>query len=94
METTLIHMSTDDDGSLPNEEMIRGWMLKHYPATKIEVLPGKGSQVLVDYLNAGPQNTMVVMGAYGRSGLSRLMHRSLADDVIEKTRASVFIVHE
>jgi hypothetical protein len=94
MDTRLVHISNDEGTTLPHEEMIRGWMLKHYPATNAEVLTGKGKQVLIDYLNSCPGNTMVVMGAYGRSDLSRLLHRSLADEVIEKTRAAVFIVHE
>lgn len=94
METNLIHFSADEEAKLPHEQLIHGWVQKHYPATKTSLLQGKGRRKLIDYLNEGSANTMIVLGAYGRSGLSRLMHKSLADDVIEKTQASVFIVHE
>jgi len=94
METTLVHICPDTGSKLPHEEMIQGWISKHYPSTSTELLQGKGYQPLVDYLNASNKETLVVMGAYGRSGLSRLMHKSLADNIIEKTKSAAFIVHE
>jgi len=36
---------------------------------------------------------MVVMGAFGRSGVSMFFKESLADVVLRETRLSLFIVH-
>jgi nucleotide-binding universal stress UspA family protein len=49
---------------------------------------------LVSFVRKNDQQTIVVMGAYGRNAVSRLFHRSLSNVVIEETNALVFIMHE
>jgi len=36
----------------------------------------------------------VVMGAFGRSAISRLFHRSLSNVILEDTKVSLFTTHK
>ncbi|MBS1605494.1 MAG: universal stress protein [Bacteroidetes bacterium] len=38
--------------------------------------------------------TIVVMGAYGRTAVSRLFRQSLSNTILQKTNASLFVTHE
>jgi len=50
--------------------------------------------VLADFANKFSDGPMIVMGAYGRSALSRILRQSLANSILEKTKAFLFITHE
>ena len=60
----------------------------------VEVLPGKPSEVLPAFVAHHGGTPLVVMGAYGRTAVSRFFRQSLADAVMEKTDASLFTTHE
>jgi hypothetical protein len=79
---------------IKNKEFINGWLADHYPKLNIDQLGGNDKEDFINYLRQFPDNTMVVMGAYGRSGLSRLFHSSFADKVLSDTRTSLFSAHK
>jgi nucleotide-binding universal stress UspA family protein len=94
IDTSIIYLTSSLETSIPSQEKIIAWISQHFNRIKIETIPGNIEMNLIDYINSTSENSLVVMGAYGRSTLSRLIHNSLADIVIEKTEASVFIMHE
>jgi nucleotide-binding universal stress UspA family protein len=93
LDTSVIYLASSIE-TIPSEEKITAWISQHFNRIKIQTIPGNIEKNLIDYINSNSENSLVVMGAYGRSTLSRLIHNSLADIVIEKTKASVFIMHE
>jgi nucleotide-binding universal stress UspA family protein len=58
------------------------------------VLTGDAETKLLDYLKLSGDNAVVVMGAYGRSALSRMFHQSLSNRIIQEVNIPVFITHQ
>ena len=75
------------------EDLIKEWLPLHYPNAKIEILKGSAKEELADYINKHP-NALVIMGAFGRSSLSRIFKESLANSILKKTNAPIFIAHD
>jgi nucleotide-binding universal stress UspA family protein len=57
-------------------------------------LSGNLDKKLIEFLDEHTENTMVVMGAYGRSAISRLFNPSLSNIILEQSRTSLFIAHD
>ncbi|MEO7046459.1 MAG: universal stress protein [Ferruginibacter sp.] len=68
-------------------------ILQKFTNVKSISLSGNTEQKLIEFLNGHTEKTMVVMGAYGRSAISRLFKPSLANVIINQTRTSLFIAH-
>lgn len=66
---------------------------KHFTNLSVEILHGKPKEAISTYIKAHSENAVVVMGAYGRSALSRLFHQSMADDILRNYQVAVFIAH-
>ena len=91
--TFLLEISSRE-GKLDHQDYLKDWLPRHFENVVVEVLPGKASEILPAFINRQTGPTMVVMGAYGRTAVSRLFRQSLANAVIEKTASSLFITHE
>jgi nucleotide-binding universal stress UspA family protein len=61
---------------------------------EIVSLSGNLEKKLIEFLDEHIENTMVVMGAYGRSAFSRLFNPSLSNVILERSRTSLFIAHD
>ncbi len=57
-------------------------------------LDGNAGQVTEDFLTALNGHILVVMGAFGRSAVSRFFHKSLAESVMKEKNVSLFIAHK
>jgi hypothetical protein len=68
------------------------WLQNHYSSLGFEALAGDSNDKLFDYLFK-KKNVFIVMGAYGRSSLSRFFHRSHADRLIRTVTQPLFISH-
>jgi nucleotide-binding universal stress UspA family protein len=78
---------------IENKEFVNEWVGRHFQNVTIHPLEGNEKEVFVDFLQQFPDNALVVMGAFGRSALSRLIHPSFAGRVLHKSRASLFLAH-
>ncbi len=56
-----------------------------------EVLVGKAADEIVDYANKHPFN-IIVMTTHGRSGLSRWVYGSVADNVLQEVSSPVLLI--
>ena len=56
-----------------------------------EVLTGKATDAIVDYANKNPFN-LIVMTTHGRSGLSRWVYGSVAENVLQGVSSPVFLL--
>ncbi|MEO5889637.1 MAG: universal stress protein [Ferruginibacter sp.] len=77
---------------LEYDDLIREWLPLHYSNAKIEIIKGETKNELTNYIN-GLSNPLIVMGAFGRSSLSRFFKESLANFIITQTNAPIFIAH-
>ncbi|WP_143306428.1 universal stress protein [Chitinophaga vietnamensis] len=78
---------------LPEEKRrLREWLCKYYDNAEFKVLEGDPDTQLFTYLMKS-KRTLVVMGAYGRSVVSRFFHQSHADLLMRSLAFPVFIAH-
>jgi len=92
LPATLVHVS-DKNRQLPEEKYIRSWLSLHYREVEYKILNGNIQHELVNYTRSSP-DSLVVMGSFGRTTLSRFFHKSLANYIVEEGRCSLFITHE
>jgi len=68
------------------------WLKAHYSDLHFEGLKGNSDNVLFDHLFKR-QNMFLVIGAYGRTALSRFFRHSAADLAIKTITQPIFIAH-
>ncbi|MDQ0110218.1 hypothetical protein SAMN05660909_05510 [Chitinophaga terrae (ex Kim and Jung 2007)] len=83
-----------NDSDIPTVERKRiiNWLSQHFESSDIVTLKGGGEQTLFDYL-LKKKSALIVMGAYGRSMVSRLFRHSYADLLIKTLPYPLFITH-
>ncbi|MBN8850375.1 MAG: hypothetical protein BGO55_32310 [Sphingobacteriales bacterium 50-39] len=94
LPTFLITIAANEKKGIAHGDMLKHWAPYHFQNLQVEVLSGRPAGVLPGFINHHDGTPIVVMGAYGRSSISRLFHQSLANAVLEKTSASLFTTHE
>ena len=77
---------------LEYDDLIREWLPLHYPNAKIKIIRGETKSELTNYINS-LANPLIIMGAFGRSSLSRFLKESLANYIMTQTNAPIFIAH-
>jgi len=91
--TFLVYANTDKNKDFPDKILIEELTARHYSDLtlhKMDVKPG-------DYLSAwitGQNSAMLICGAYGRTGLSKLFKKSFVRDIIASHSLPVFIFHQ
>lgn len=94
LPSTVLSINPKGDNGLRYDDYLNDWLPHHFPILEKQVLQGNLQRELVNFIHRNNDQSMVVMGAYGRNAVSRLFHRSLANIVVEETNALVFIMHE
>ena len=92
LPTVFVSVVPSDVLDIEYREEISSWLQHHFPQVSLEILQGAVKEVLPQFINRF-SNVLVVMGAYGRSGLSLLFKESMASVVTNQTQSSVFIAH-
>ncbi|MBO9729685.1 MAG: universal stress protein [Chitinophaga sp.] len=90
-KATIVQVNNEDIPTAERKRIIT-WLSRHFESSDIVTLKGKSEPALFDYL-LKKQDTLVVMGAYGRSIVSRLFKRSHADLLIKTLAYPLFITH-
>jgi nucleotide-binding universal stress UspA family protein len=68
------------------------WLQTHYSSVSFEAIKDDSNEKLFSHL-FGKRNVIIVMGAYGRTGLSRFFKHSRADLLISTIIQPFFIAH-
>ena len=91
-KVVVLRVDEEGDWADTDKQNLNEWMQYHYSMVGYEVMKGNTQDRLFDYLFKR-KNVFVVMGAYGRSGLSRLFRASQADLLIKTITQPIFISH-
>ncbi|WP_153798379.1 universal stress protein [Foetidibacter luteolus] len=89
---TVLQVQEDDTTATLEKYNFKEWLKKHYNLTVFEIIRGQAEAELFSYLFK-KKNTFIVMGAYGRSSISRLFSPSHADLLIKTLTHPFFIAH-
>jgi hypothetical protein len=82
-----------DVDELQYEDLVNEWLPLHYPTAEIKILKGEPKKELTHFINSY-SNSLVILGAFGRSSLSRFFKESIAYSFLEETTATLFLAHE
>jgi len=93
LNTTILNVNRTSSNHLPKNRDIKDLSKQHFKNMKYKILNGETSEVLIDYLKKHDEQSIVVMGSYGRNALSRMLHSSLSNKVIDHAKIPVFITH-
>lgn len=76
---------------LPDDHLLKEWMKRHHEVVEYVTLAGDPEAEIVDYLRKQTETSLVVLGAYRRSRLSRWLKPSKADALMRELKALLFI---
>jgi nucleotide-binding universal stress UspA family protein len=94
LETEVICVKTPrQDLHLPDNHLMKEFMKRHFPQAGYTVLKGDAESEIIENLKMQQQNTLVVLGAYERSRVSRWFRPSMADKLMAEINAPLFIAH-
>lgn len=92
--TTVVSVNKGSSNHLPESRNVKDLAARHFKNLNFEILNGDVADVLPKFLKKNKTNSVVVMGAYGRSALSRIIHSSMSNKVIKELKMPVFITHQ
>lgn len=93
LPTEIVSVKVEQTQStFPQEYLINEFISCHFPEAKFNLLEGMPEREIIEYLEDS-QNTLVVLGSYRRSMVSRWFKPSMADLIIRKTRLPLFNAH-
>ncbi|MEO8112533.1 MAG: universal stress protein [Ginsengibacter sp.] len=78
---------------LPDNKLMREFIKRHFPQANFTVTKGAAEFEIVKHLRSLSENTLVVLGAYQRSDLSRWFKTSMADVLMKETEKPLFMAH-
>lgn len=78
---------------LPDNKLMKELMKRHFPQAKYTVLQGRPDDEIISRVKEFHVNSLLVLGAYGRSAISRWFNESLATILLEEVKLPLFIAH-
>ena len=78
---------------VPDNRLMKEFMKRHFPDAAYTVLRGLAETEIENYLSKQKKNVLVVLGAYGRSMVSRWFRSSMADLLMQDLNMPLFITH-
>lgn len=78
---------------VPDNNLMKEFMKRHFPNAGYTVLKGDAEDEIITHLSLFQQDTLVVLGAYRRSRVSRWFKASMADGLLKNLKLPLFIAH-
>jgi hypothetical protein len=91
-KTTIVQVNEEGEWNGTDKFKFKEWLNDHYTNLHFEVLKGNTDTKLFDYLFK-KRNMFLVMGAYGRNGLSEFFKKNPADFLMKVVTQPIFIAH-
>ncbi|ANE49568.1 hypothetical protein [Flavisolibacter tropicus] len=92
-ETLLLYVKDDKSDNLPEEEYIKELTNQHYPNITIEKLHLNPKKYFTTWL-AEEGNVLLISGAYAKSNIATMFHKSFISQAISTHKLPVFIAHK
>jgi nucleotide-binding universal stress UspA family protein len=94
LDTEVVSIKQEDDTlHLPDNRLMKEFMKRHYPKAEYHIFKGAAEDQIIGYLQRKKENTLVVLGAYRRSRVSRWFKPSMADFLMKYARMPLFVAH-
>ena len=83
----------EDDLHLPENKLMKEFMKRRCPQATYTVLKGEAETEVLRHLQTVQESTLIVLGAYQRSAVSRWFKNSMADVLLRALKCPLFIAH-
>lgn len=94
VKTVLLGVSKSVSNHFENGHNLKDLVKNHFDDAEYEMLHGETEAELISYLKENGGNSIVVMGSYARSAVSRLFQQSHSNEIIRELNLPVFITHQ
>lgn len=84
---------THEINHLNDNNLMKEFMESHFPDAIHKVMPGQPETLIVDQLKEQEPGTLVILGAYRKSAVSRWFRMSMADVLMGSLQLPLFIAH-
>ncbi len=91
-EVVNIHQGIESS-TLPDENLLKEYMNRHAPQATFKLMGGDVDSGLLPYLKSLPTDTLIVLGAFQRGRISRMINTSLTDWMLKNFDLPIFIAH-
>jgi len=91
-KVTVVNVRSNEETAIEDQFKMKEWLQQHYDEMEFKILAGDPSDELFGFL-IERKNSIVVMGAYGRSMLSRFLKPSHARLIVKTVNLPIFIAH-
>jgi hypothetical protein len=92
--TKLVSVTDGHGAELQQSATVTNWLNTHFTSLAIDVLKGDTKEAFKHCLDNAHPGSVIVMGAYGRSAVSRFFRQSFSNYIISQTNMPLFITHE
>jgi hypothetical protein len=93
LPVSLVSVLKDSSNHLPEHANIHDFMKRIFPQATPVILHGPVEDALLSYCKQLDEHTLLCMGAYSRSAMSRVFRESTANRIMEEIRLPLFITH-
>lgn len=76
---------------LPDDHLLKEWMKRHHENVEYLILQGDPEEEIVNFLREQKEVSLVILGAYRRSRLSRWLKPSKADILMRELKTLLFV---
>ncbi|MBV8255584.1 MAG: universal stress protein [Chitinophaga sp.] len=74
-------------------KLVKEYINDYFPNAEHKIISGHPEEKIVGYLELQEKGTMVVLGAYSRSRVSRWFHESMADILLDNLSIPILVAH-
>lgn len=94
LPTFLLSINAEKKDNTENELYFKEKLQPNFTNLSFKNLHGNVEHETENFIAELPGHVLVVMGAFGRSALSRFFHQSLANKILDKPSVSLFMAHK
>jgi len=93
MPTTLLSIRKTKEEMLEYEDLMKEYLSIHYKTLNYELLTAQPDEAILNVAERMP-SPLIVMGAFGRSGISRFFSKSAATRLLKEQSLPIFVSHK
>jgi nucleotide-binding universal stress UspA family protein len=90
--TTVLYLTEKEEQEIPELIYLEEYAARHFGSLTIEKKTFNKKSEFIQYVG-NKNETLLIAGAYGRSGLSNTFHESFVEKTIREHKVPVFIAH-
>ena len=90
---TLLSVVKDENDHIEGERRLLNYIKNYQPEAKHEKITGKPVDEILHFAKLS-QNSLVVMGSFGRGAFSKLFKTSVGEKIVKSKSVPVYVAHE